>query len=125
MNRSNPRPLEVKLWGDYACFTRPEMKVERATYPVMTPSAARGALESIFWRPQVVWCIEEIHVLRPIAYASILRNEINDRQSDRSARRWAQAGGGYDASRTAPSAIRSRCAMSPTSCARSSSSRMA
>ena len=63
----------------------------------MTPSAARGALEAIFWKPQVVWRIEQIHVLKPIAYASILRNEINDRQSDRSARSWAQAGGGYDA----------------------------
>ena len=80
LNR-NLRPLEVKLWGDYACFTRPEMKVERVTYPVMTPSAARGALEAIFWKPQVAWRIEEIHVLKPIVYASILRNEINKRQS--------------------------------------------
>ena len=47
--------LEVKLWGDFACFTRPEMKVERVSYPVMTPSAARGALEAIFWKPQVTW----------------------------------------------------------------------
>lgn len=90
-------PLEVKLWGEYACFTRPEMKVERVTYPVMTPSAARGALEAIFWKPQVAWRIEEIHVLKPIAYASILRNEINDRQSERTARGWARNGGGYDA----------------------------
>jgi len=90
-------PLEVKLWGDYACFTRPEMKVERVTYPVMTPSAARGALEAIFWKPQVAWRIEEIRVLNPIAYASILRNEINDRQSERTARGWARNGGGYDA----------------------------
>lgn len=90
-------PLEVKLWGEYACFTRPEMKVERVTYPVMTPSAARGALEAIFWKPQVVWRIEEIHVLKPIAYASIRRNEINDRQSERTARGWARNGGGYDA----------------------------
>ncbi len=97
MNR-DPVPLEVKLWGDYACFTRPEMKVERVSYPVMTPSAARGALEAIFWKPQVAWRIEEIHVLKPIEYASLLRNEINDRQSDRSARRWATEGGGYDAS---------------------------
>ena len=97
MNRE-PVPLEVKLWGDYACFTRPEMKVERVSYPVMTPSAARGALEAIFWKPQVAWRIEEIHVLKPIGYASIQRNEINDRQSDRSARRWATEGGGYDAS---------------------------
>lgn len=96
--KGNQRPLEVKLWGDYACFTRPEMKVERVTYPVMTPSAARGALEAIFWKPQVAWRIEEIHILNPIAYASILRNEINDRQSDGVARRWANEGGGYDAS---------------------------
>ena len=97
MNK-DPTPLKVKLWGEYACFTRPEMKVERVTYPVMTPSAARGALEAIFWKPQVAWRIEEIHVLKPIAYASILRNEINDRQRERSARGWAGKGGGYDAS---------------------------
>ena len=94
----NPVPLQVKLWGEYACFTRPEMKVERVSYPVMTPSAARGALEAIFWKPQVVWRVEEIHVLKPISYASILRNEVSDRQSDGAARRWAKNGGGYDAS---------------------------
>lgn len=94
----NPVPLQVKLWGDYACFTRPEMKVERVSYPVMTPSAARGALEAIFWKPQVVWRVEEIRVLKPICYASILRNEISDRQRYRVARRWAKDGGGYDAS---------------------------
>ena len=93
-----PIPLQVKLWGDLACFTRPEMKVERVSYPMMTPSAARGALEAIFWKPQVAWRIEEIHVLKPITYASILRNEINDRQSERSARHWLKDGGGYDAS---------------------------
>lgn len=97
MSRDIP-PLTVKLWGDYACFTRPEMKVERVSYPVMTPSAARGALEAIFWKPQVAWRVDEIHVLKPIEYASILRNEISDRQSDRTARRWASEGGGYDAS---------------------------
>ena len=96
MNR-NPTPLEVKLCADYACFTRPEMKVERVSYPVMTPSAARGALEAIFWKPQVAWRVDEIHVLNPIEYASILRNEVNDRQSDRTARGWARDGGGYDA----------------------------
>ena len=93
-----PTLLEVKFWGDYACFTRPEMKVERVSYPVMTPSAARGALEAIFWKPQVAWRVDEIHVLRPIEYASFLRNEINDRQGGRPARRWANEGGGYDAS---------------------------
>ena len=94
----NPPPLEVKLWGDMACFTRLEMKVERVSYPVMTPSAARGALEAIFWKPEFTWAVEEIRVLRPIRYASILRNEINNRQSDRSAAAWARNGGGYDAS---------------------------
>ena len=93
----NPNPLEVKIWGDYACFTRPEMKVERVTYPIMTPSAARGALEAIFWKPEVRWRVDEIHLLKPIVYASILRNEINDRQSDRTAQGWALRGGGYDA----------------------------
>lgn len=89
--------LEVKLWGPLACFTRPEMKVERVSYPVMTPSAARGALEAIFWKPQVRWVVEEIHVLSEIRYASILRNEVNSRQSERSAAGWAREGGGYDA----------------------------
>jgi CRISPR-associated protein Cas5d len=90
--------LEVKLWGPLACFTRPEMKVERVSYPVMTPSAARGALEAIFWKPEVRWVIEEIHVLTAIRYASILRNEVNTRQSERTAAGWAGVGGGYDAS---------------------------
>ena len=89
--------LEVKFWGDFACFTRPEMKVERVTYPVMTPSAARGALEAIFWKPEVAWRVDEIHVLEPITYASILRNEINHRQTKGTARGWARNGGGYDA----------------------------
>lgn len=75
------------------------MKVERVTYPVMTPSAARGALEAIFWKPQVVWCIEEIRVLKPIVYASLLRNEIGTRQSRLSVARWAKQGGGFDASK--------------------------
>ena len=86
------------MWGDYACFTRPEMKVERVSYPTMTPSAARGALEAIFWKPEIFWAIEEIRVLRPIRYFSILRNEINNRQSERTAAAWAKSGGGYDAS---------------------------
>ena len=97
MNHDWP-PLEIKLWGDYACFTRPEMKVERVSYPVMTPSAARGTLEAIFWKPEFTWVVEEIQVLRPIEYVSILRNEINNRQRERTAAGWARNGGGYDAS---------------------------
>lgn len=88
-------PLEVKVWGDFACFTRPEMKVERVTYPMMTPSAARGVLEAIFWKPEFVWRIEEIWVLNPIQYVSILRNEVTTRASERAARDWAVNGGGF------------------------------
>lgn len=93
----NHTPLAVRVWGDLACFTRPEMKVERVSYPVMTPSAARGVLEAIFWKPEFRWQVQEIHVLKPIRYFSILRNEINTRQSERSAASWQREGGGYDA----------------------------
>ena len=92
------RLLEVKLWGDLACFTRPEMKVERVSYPVMTPSAARGALESIFWKPQFRWVIEEIVVLNPIRYFSIVRNEITRKSAYSRASRWMNTGtGGFSA----------------------------
>jgi len=92
-------PVTVRVWGDLACFTRPEMHVERVTYPVMTPSAARGVLEAIFWKPEMRWIVEEIHVLRPINYFSIRRNEVNSRQTERTAVGWARGGGldGYDA----------------------------
>lgn len=73
--------VALKLWGDLACFTRPEFKVERVTYPVMTPSAARGALEAIFWKPEFRWEIREIWVLEPIREIAIMRNEIDSRQS--------------------------------------------
>jgi len=88
-------PLTVKVWGDWACFTRPEMKVERVSYPVMTPSAARGVLEAIFWKPEFSWWVREIQVLRPIRYFSILRNEVNTIASQRSAQGWRKDGGGY------------------------------
>ncbi len=91
-------PLTLKVWGDLACFTRPEMKVERVTYPVMTPSAARGVLEAIFWKPEMRWRVDEIWVLNPIRYFSVLRNEINSRQSDRAAASWERDGGGFAAS---------------------------
>jgi CRISPR-associated protein Cas5d len=92
---ANGRPLEVRVWGEFACFTRPEMKVERVTYPVMTPSAARGVLEAIFWKPQFTWRVEEIRVLKDIQYFSILRNEVNSRASERVAAGWQRDGGGY------------------------------
>lgn len=92
------RPVEVKVWGEFACFTRPEMKAERVTYPVPTPSAARGMLEMIYWKPEFTWSVREIVVLQPIAYFSVLRNEVNSRASERSARTWESRGGGFYAS---------------------------
>lgn len=92
------RPVEVKVWGEFACFTRPEMKVERVSYPVMTPSAARGVLEAIFWKPEFTWSVREIHVLKPIRYISILRNEVKNRASERSARSWMGRSDGFFAS---------------------------
>jgi len=69
----------LKVWGDHACFTRPEMKVERVSYDVMTPSAARGILEAIHWKPAIRWVIERIHVLNPIRFQSIRRNEVGSK----------------------------------------------
>lgn len=68
--------IKLHVWGEYACFTRPEMKAERVSYDVMTPSAARGLLEAIYWKPQFCWVIDRIHVLKPIRFESIRRNEI-------------------------------------------------
>jgi CRISPR-associated protein Cas5d len=80
-------PLEVKVWGELACFTRPEMKVERVSYPVMTPSAARGILEAIFWKPEFSYQIREIWVLNPVKHFSILRNEVNNKAVTSSAQK--------------------------------------
>ena len=68
--------IRLKVWGDYACFTRPEMKVERVSYDVMTPSAARGILEAIYWKPAIVWEIDRIHVMKPVRFDNIRRNEV-------------------------------------------------
>ncbi len=67
--------VQLKVWGDYACFTRPEMKTERVSYDVMTPSAARGILEAIHWKPAICWKVDKIHVLNPIKFDNIRRNE--------------------------------------------------
>ncbi len=71
--------IKLKVWGNYACFTRPEMKVERVSYDVMTPSAARGILEAIYWKPAIRWVIDRIHVLNPIRFGNIRRNELSSR----------------------------------------------
>jgi CRISPR-associated protein Cas5d len=68
--------IRLRVSGRWALFTRPEMKVERVSYDVMTPSAARGILEAIHWKPSIKWIIEEIHVLNPIRFQSIRRNEV-------------------------------------------------
>lgn len=68
--------VRLHIWGDRACFTRPEMKVERVSYDALTPSAARGILEAIHWKPAIRWCVDRIHVLKPIRFESLRRNEV-------------------------------------------------
>ena len=68
--------IQLEVWGDFACFTRPEMKVERVSYDVITPSAARGIVEAIYWKPEIRWRITRIHVLKPIRFTSLRRNEV-------------------------------------------------
>lgn len=68
--------IKLKVWGAYAAFTRPEMKVERVSYEVITPSAARGILEAIHWKPGMRWVVDRIHVLAPIRFTAVRRNEI-------------------------------------------------
>ena len=73
--------IKLHIEGDFACFTRPEMKVERVSYDVITPSAARGILEAIYWKPQIRWIIDRIHVLKPIRFTNIRRNEVGAKAS--------------------------------------------
>ena len=75
--------IRLRVWGDYACFTRPEMKAERVSYDVMTPSAARGILEAIHWKPAIRWVVDRIHVLNPIQFENIRRNEVESKASKR------------------------------------------
>jgi CRISPR-associated protein Cas5d len=78
--------IQLHVWGDFACFTRPEMKAERVSYDVITPSAARGILEAIYWKPQIRWVVDKIHVLKPIRFASIRRNEVGKKMPAPSAK---------------------------------------
>jgi CRISPR-associated protein Cas5d len=84
--------VRLHVWGERACFTRPEMKVERVSYDVMTPSAARGILEAIHWKPAIRWVVDGIHVLRPIRFQSFRRNEVGARISARNAETAMRAG---------------------------------
>ena len=95
--------VTIRVWGDFACFTRPEMKVERVSYPVMTPSAARGIIEAIFWEPQIYYLIDAIHVIKRGRWCSFRRNEVISVISIDSTKTWMkspekvspiQAGGG-------------------------------
>ena len=81
MQKSEQFCIEVK--GDFACFTRPEMKVERVSYDVITPSAARGIFEAILWKPAIKWQINKIEVLKPIRWVNIRRNEVGSIVSSR------------------------------------------
>jgi CRISPR-associated protein Cas5d len=73
--------IKVRIRGDYALFTRPEMKVERVSYDVITPSAARGIIEAVYWKPAIRWIIDRIHVLKEIEFTNIRRNEVSDKAS--------------------------------------------
>ena len=86
-------PVMVKVWGDRACYTRSEFKVERVSYEVMTPSAARGVLSAIFWKPEFSWHIREIRVLKDVRFFSITRNEVKNRANYTSARKRFETGG--------------------------------
>jgi CRISPR-associated protein Cas5d len=78
------RTMRLRVWGRNACFTRPEMKVERVSYDVMTPSAARGILEAIVWKPAIRWQVERIDVLKPVRWESVRRNEVGSVMSPKS-----------------------------------------
>lgn len=101
--------IRVEVWGDFACFTRPEMKTERVSYDVMTPSAARGLLDSIFWHPGLRWVVDRIHVCTPIRFTNIRRNEVKDTISARRARTAMETG--EEIYLATPDSIQQRAAM--------------
>ncbi len=86
--------VRLQCWGEWACFTRPEMKVERVSYDAMTPSAARGVLEAIYWKPEIRWVVDRITVLRPIRFTSVRRNEVEEKIGDGKASRLMNSGVG-------------------------------
>ena len=86
--------IQLEVSGDYALFTRPEMKVERVSYDVMTPSAARGLIEAIYWHPGLRWVVDRIHVCAPIRFTNLRRNEVKSTISARTARTVMEAGQG-------------------------------
>lgn len=100
----------VEVWGDYGCFSRPELKVERVSYDVITPSAARGILDAVFWHPGMRWIVDRIYVLSPIRFTNIRRNECKSKIS-RSKVRTAMSGGKGDLCLYTSEDIQQRAAM--------------
>ena len=102
--------IKVEVWGNYALFTRPEMKTERVSYDVMTPSAARGILEAIYWKPALLWVVDCIHVLKPIRFANVRRNEVSVKLSAGNAKA-AMSGGAAVKPICTPAAIQQRASL--------------
>lgn len=86
--------IKLELWGNYGLFTRPEMKTERVSYDIMTPSAARGILEAIYWHPGMRWVVDKIHVCAPIEFTNIRRNEVKSKISASNVRTVMEKGNG-------------------------------
>ena len=102
--------IRIEVWGNYACFSRPEMKTERVSYDVMTPSAARGLVEAIYWHPGLAWRIDRIRVLAPIRFTNIRRNEVKDKISASNVRTVMNRGKG-ELYLATPQSIQQRAAM--------------
>ena len=102
--------IRLEVWGDYACFTRPEMKTERVSYDVMTPSAARGLLEAVYWHPGLRWVVDRIRVCAPIRFTNLRRNEVKSTVNARSVRTVMERGKG-ELWLAAPEEIQQRAAM--------------
>ena len=86
--------IKMEVWGDYACFTRPEFKTEKVSNEVMTPSAARGILEAVFWHPGLRFYVDRIHVCAPIQFTNLRRNEVKAKASARAAKTVMDRGSG-------------------------------
>lgn len=103
--------VKILVWGQMACFTRPEMKTERVSYDVMTPSAARGILDAIYWHPGLSWVVDTITVCRPIRFANIRRNEVKSTILASKVRRVMEQGGGEELYIATSQDIQQRAAM--------------
>ena len=101
--------ISVEVWGEYALFSRPELKTERVSYDVMTPSAARGLLDAVLWHPGMKWIVDSIHDCAPIRFTNIRRNEVKDTVSARKAQSVMEKGG--ELYLATPESIQQRAAM--------------